>query len=113
MKYYGLLETRLFYGEDKNKREVLDLEVMSNMKSLCGLSLLSVRVDDVSHLRNLDELRFIYLEDTGIENIEPLKDLKNLHTLDVLGNESESVKKQAETYFNHVPDVYITEERSP
>lgn len=113
VEWVYLEETHLLYGEEKNEREVLNLEVMSNMKSLRELSLTSVRVDDVSPLRNLDELRFIHLEDTGIENIEPLKDLKSLRTLHVMGNESELVKKQAETYFNHVPYVYITEEKSP
>lgn len=113
VEWVYLEETHLLYGEEKNEREVLNLEVMSNMKSLRELSLTGVRVDDVSPLRNLDELRFIHLEDTGIENIEPLKDLKSLRTLHVMGNESELVKKQAETYFNHVPHVYITEERSP
>ena len=113
VKWVYLEETHLLYGEEKNEREVLNLEVMSNMKSLRELSLTSVRVDDVSPLRNLDELQFIHLEDTGIEDIEPLKDLKSLRTLHVMGNESELVKKQAETYFNHVPNLYITEERSP
>lgn len=106
-------ETHLLYGEEKNEREVLNLEVMSNMKSLRELNLTCVRVDDVSPLRNLDELQFIHLEDTGIEDIEPLKDLKSLRTLHVMCNESELVKKQAETYFNHVKNVNISEGWSP
>ena len=113
VEWVYLMETHLLYGKEKNEREVLNLEVMSNMKSLNGLSLTSVRVEDVSPLRNLDELQFVYLEDTGIENIEPLKDLKSLRTLFVMGNESELVKEQAETYFNHVPNVYISEKLSP
>ena len=46
VEWVYLQETNLLHEEEKNEREVLNLEVMSNMESLRELSLTSVRVDE-------------------------------------------------------------------
>ena len=52
-------------------------------------------------------LERITLVDTGIEDIEPLKNLNRLQWLAVWGNDSEKVKEQSELYFQDVEEVSV------
>lgn len=87
-----------------------DLEQISNLKGLEGVYLRFIDVPDAGLLSDLPNLRWIFLVDTGISDIESLNNLEWLEYLAIFGNESERVKEQAEMYFKDVEEVTVTED---
>ena len=58
---------------------------------------------------NMYKLTNILIEDKKIEDISPLANLKNLRDLAITGNRSEYVEEQAEKLFPNVERVFISE----
>ncbi len=95
------------YDEDKDKRLTFDMHILDGMTELEGLSLYFIDVEDVSPLADKRFLEHITLVDTGIGDIEPLKNLNILRWLAVWGNDSEKVQEQSELYFQDVEAVSV------
>lgn len=95
------------YDEDEDKRLTLDLHILDGMTELKRFSLYFIDVEDVSPLADKQLLESITLVDTGIEDIEPLKNLNRLQWLAVWGNDSEKVQEQSELYFQDVEGVSV------
>ena len=87
-----------------------DLEQISELKGLEGVTLRFIDVSDASMLSNLPNLRRIFLVDTGISDIESLNNLERIESLEIFGNESERVKEQAAIYFKDIKKVNVTED---
>lgn len=101
---------RLFEkDENGDKRLTLDMHILDGMTELEGFSLYFIDVEDISPLADKQLLERITLVDTGIEDIEPLKNLNRLQWLGVWGNDSEKVKEQSELYFQDVDCVDISD----
>ena len=64
-------------------------------------------IKDISPLVDKQFLGAIRLVDTGIEDIEPLKNLDSLRWLGIYGNNSEKMKEQSELYFSDVEYVKV------
>ncbi len=96
------------YGETKSV--MFDMQPIANLTELEWINLVYVYIEDISSLANLKGLRHIFLVDTDVSDISSLKDLENLNDLSIYGNESELVKEQAETYFNRIDYMVVTEE---
>lgn len=90
--------------------EPLDLRSLENLSQLERIELEFIHLDDITPLAELKKLSGIRLVSTNVEDISPLIDLENLNSLYILGNESELVKEQAETYFSEINHLTVTEE---
>lgn len=97
------------YSQDE-ERIVLDLHSFSNMTELEWMLLAHINIADVSPLSDLPNLREIVLVKTNIDDIEPLSNLPKLTDLSIYGNKSETVKQEAEMYFNDVENVSVIDE---
>ena len=98
-----------YYGAGEIKT-VLDLNALTGLTELEGISLLYINIEDITPLSGLSNLDWIMLVRTNVDDIQPLSTLPNLSDLQIFGNRSERVKKQAEMYFNHVENVTVTDE---
>lgn len=95
----------------RSERTVTDISVLSNLKELESLVLGHMNINDVTPLSELKALRFILLVDTGITDIMPLAQISSLKFLNISGNDSEEVERQAQQYFSEI-DTEILEEVS-
>ena len=103
-------ELSLFeYGVYGEERLTFDLHILDGMAELESLSLLYINIEDISPLAGKQFLRTIILVDTGIGDIEALKNLNNLDWLAIYGNKSEKVKEQSELYINDIKNVNVSE----
>ncbi len=82
----------------------------SDMEELESVELRYIHVIDIELLTRSSNISWIRLVDTGIDDIEPLHELKHLKHLEIFGNESEKVKEQAELYFGDIEWVDIRED---
>ncbi len=95
------------------EREPFDLQAFKNLKKLRLLDLTCINIEDISPLAELKKLRQIGLIKTNVRDISPLMSLGNLNQLHLFGNSSELVKEQAETFFNDIENIIVTEEIPP
>lgn len=96
------------YGE--TERVPFDVQSIANMTELEWLDLVYLYVEDISPLENLKSLRHIGLIKTNVRDILPLAGLEKLDEIHIFGNNSELVKEQAESYFDKVGNMIVTEE---
>lgn len=96
------------YGE--TGRVPFDVQPIANLTELEWLDLVYLYVEDISSLKSLKKLRHIGLIKTNVRDILPLSGLENLGELSIFGNKSELVKEQAESYFDKVGNMIVTEE---
>ncbi len=89
---------------------LLELYQHSDMTELKSLDLGHIHITDISLLTNSQKIQWIRLVDTGIDDIEPLRELEHLNHLEIFGNESERVKEQAELYFGDIDYLEIRED---
>lgn len=111
-------ELRVAYMDD------VDLSCLANCKNLREVHIVG------EHIRNLDgitgavylrtlylcdntrnrNLGYLVLSNTGIQDVEALRNLESLYNLEIFGNKSEKVKEQVEMYMKHVETVTVTED---
>ena len=97
---------------DRNRDDEMpmDLHAFSGMLTLEELYLVDIKVADITPISELRNLGYLVLSDTGVQDVEALRDLKSLYNLEIFGNKSEKVKEQVEIFMNHVEMVTVTEE---
>ncbi len=95
---------------DDTARVPFDMQPFVKLIELEWLDLTYICIEDISPLAELKSLRHIGLVKTDVGDILPLKSLENLAELYVFGNRSELVKEQAETLFNEMEYISVTEE---
>lgn len=88
----------------------IDLHALSSMSKLEELYLVDIDVADVTPISELGNLGYLVLSNTGIQDVEALRNLESLYNLEIFGNKSEKVKEQVEMYMKHVETVTVTEE---
>ena len=95
--------------DDQPKAETVFLSGLSKLETL---TIVHMNIDDLEAVSEAASLRWMALGCTGITDITPLKKLKNLKFIGIYGNNSETVKEQAEQYFKNVDglDVDVSEE---
>ena len=95
--------------DDQPKAEIVFLSGLSKLETL---TIVHMNIDDLEAVSEAASLRWMALGCTGITDITPLKKLKSLQFIGIYGNNSETVKEQAEQYFKNVDglDVDVSEE---
>lgn len=88
----------------------MDLHSLSSMSTLETLYLIDIDVVDVTPISELQDLGYLVLSDTGVEDVRALCNLQNLYNLEIFGNKSAKVKEQVEMYMDHVETVTVTED---
>ncbi len=96
-----------------NSINIEDISPLAELKKLHQINLTCINIEDISPLAELKKLRRINLVVTNVRDISPLMSLDNLDTLRIYGNSSELVKEQAETLFNDIEDIIVTEKIPP
>lgn len=107
LQHIGLCETQ---WSTEPSSLLLELYQHSDMAELESLYLGHIRITDISLLTNSQKIERIRLVDTGIDNIEPLRELEHLNQLEIFGNKSERIKEQAELYFGDIDYLEIRED---
>lgn len=107
LQHIGLCETQ---WNEEPLSLLQELCQDSDMTELESLELRHIQVTDISPLVNLQKIQSVRLVDTGIDDIEPLRELKYLTNLEIFGNKSERVKEQAELYFRDIEYLEISED---
>ncbi len=95
------------YGENS---ECMDLAVLKIMRELEFLRIGRIPIDGMESLTDLEHLESVMLVDTGVEDMEILLDIPNLKDLHIYGNESETVRRQAEEYADSIWHLEVLDE---
>ncbi len=107
LQHISMCETQ---PEKESLFRIRELYQHSDMEELESVELRHIHVIDIGLLARSSKISWIRLVDTGIDDIEPLHELKHLKHLEIFGNESEKVKEQAELYFGDIEWVDIRED---
>ncbi|KPA10946.1 hypothetical protein MHK_008849, partial [Candidatus Magnetomorum sp. HK-1] len=67
------------------------------------------QVQDVSPLKDLKNLTSLYLEGTQVQDVSPLKDLKNLKELYLIERQQDNLKTQLQELQRALPELKIEE----
>lgn len=95
------------YGDNSER---MDLSVLKNMSELESVTIGRISIDGMESLTGLEHLEWVMLVDTGIEDMEILLDIPNLKDLQIFGNESETVRRQAEEYADTIECLEVSDE---
>lgn len=95
------------YGDNSER---MDLSVLKNMSELESVTIGRISIDGMEYLTGLEHLEWVMLVDTGIEDMEILLDIPNLKDLQIFGNESETVRRQAEEYADTIECLEVSDE---
>lgn len=110
LKLLSLYDNSFDAMYDNTEGEPFDLQTFINLKKLERLELYYINIDDISPVAKIKRLCQISLVKTNVRDISPLMSLDNLDELYLFGNSSELVKEQAETLFDEVENVIVTED---
>lgn len=95
------------YGENSER---MNLAVLKNMRELESVTIGRISIDGLESLTDLEHLEWVMLVDTGVDDIEILFEIPNLKNLYIYGNESETVRRQAEEYADSIEDIEVSDE---